>query len=173
MVAIGGKVRGFFIFSLLLLILNHPFVYSQEVPESYSLLIEDGARMIRENDFERVLKMIQELPPFKKVDFKVRVLENFASLKGYLLTKNKEYGKKWQDGYKPMCYTMDKSATPILIELLKDSDPYMRAFTARALGFLGDHSALDVLRQLAQSDPNEKVRKRADEGYRRISGKKN
>lgn len=126
--------------------------------------------MIRENEFEKVLSMIEELPPFRKTDFRVRVLENFAYLKGYLITKKKEYGKKWQDDYKPLCYTKDKSAISILIDLLKDNDPYIRAFTARALGFLGDSTALDTIREVANRDPNQKVRERAREAYKRITG---
>jgi hypothetical protein len=126
--------------------------------------------MIRENDFEKVLGIIGELPPDKKSDFRVRVLENFAYLKGYLVIKNKEYGRKWQADYKPMCYSLIKTAIPILLDLLKDSDPYVRAFTARALGFLGDHTVLTELERLSTNDPNDKVRLRAKEGYYRISG---
>ncbi len=161
-----------FIFLPLFLLLSPSIIFAQETPEKFDLLIENGAKMIRENEFERVLNMIEELPPYRKSDFRVRVLENFAYLKGYLVTKKKEYGKKWQDDYKPMCYTKDKSATSILIELLKDTDPYIRAFTARALGFLGDPTALSVLKQVADTDPNPKVRLRAEEGYKRIIGKK-
>lgn len=163
-------IKYFIFFLLFLLLLNHPIVFAQETAEKYTFLIENGARMIRENEFEKVLNMIEELPPFRKADFRVRVLENFAYLKGYLVTKKKEYGKKWQEDYKPLCYTKDKSATSILIDLLKDNDPYIRAFTARALGFLGDQTSLDSIREVANQDPNKKVRLRARESYKRITG---
>ncbi len=144
----------------------------KEVSEKFSYLIENGSKMIRENDFEKVFSMIRELPPEKRTDFRVRVIENSAYLKGYLVIKKDEYGRKWQADYKPMLYTGDKSATSILIDLLKDSDPYMRAFTARALGYLGDHSALVELERVATQDQNSKVRSRAGEAYHKISGKK-
>jgi len=140
--------------------------------DKFTYLIENGARMIRENDFEKVFGMIRELPPEKKPDFRIRVIENFSYLKGYLVIKNKEYGKKWQVNYKPMVYTGDKSAAPILIDLMKDNDPYVRAFTARALGYLGDHTALEELERVATKDENSKVKSRAKEAYYKISGKK-
>jgi len=59
-----------------------------------------------------------------------------------------------------------------LIDLLKDSDPYMRAFTAMALGYLGDQSALVELERIATQDQNSKVRARAREAYHKISVKK-
>ena len=142
----------------------------KETLDVFSYLVENGSKMIRENDFEKVLGMIRELPPDKKSDFRVRVLENFAYLKGYLMIKDTEYGKKWQNDYKPMCYSLFKTANPILVDLLKDDNPYIRAFTSRALGFLGDHTALPELERLSTNDPNDKVRLRAREGYYRISG---
>ena len=147
-------------------------VKDNEVSEKFSYLIENGGKMIRENDFEKVFGIIRELPPEKKADFKIRVIENFAYLKGYLVIQKDEYGKKWQVDYKPLVYTGDKSATPILIDLLKDKDPYMRAFAARALGYLGDHSALEELERVATKDENSKVKSRAKEAYYKISGKK-
>lgn len=144
----------------------------KEVEDKFPSLIENGSRMIRENEFDKVLSEIQALPPEKRSDFRVRVLENSASLKAYLVTKKKEYGRKWQSDYKPMVYTRNMTATPILIDLLKDSDPYMRAFTARALGYLGDQRALEELKKVAQQDPNGKVRSRAKDAYEQLSGGK-
>ena len=144
----------------------------KEAQDKFSYLIENGAKIITENEFAKVLGMIGELPSEKKWDFRVKVLENFANLKAYLVTKKKEYGKKWQIYYKTMCYTGDKTATPILIDLLKDSDPYMRAFVARALGYLGDQTALEAVKKVADSDPNSKVRSRAKWAYEHISGGK-
>lgn len=143
----------------------------KEPQDKFSYLIENGASMIRENEFERVLIMIGELSSEKKWNFRVRVLENFACLKGYLVTKKKDYDKKWRDYYDTMCYSGDKTATIILIDLLKDNDFYMRAFTAMALGYLGDQSAVVELERIATQDQNSKVRSRAREAYHKISGK--
>ncbi len=162
--------KNFIIFPLFLLLLSHSVVFAQDSQEKFSFLIENGSRLIRENEIEKVFNMIEELPPFRKSDFRIKVLENFAYLKGYLITKKKDYGKKWQEGYKPLCFTGDKTATPILIDLLRDNDPYIRAFTARALGYLGDQTALEPIKNVANQDPNQKVRERAREAYKRITG---
>ncbi len=159
-----------FILFVLLLLLSQPIVFAQETSDKFSLLIENGARMIRENEIGKVFNLIKDLTPEKRYDFRVRVIENFANLKAYLISNKKEYGKKWQEDYKSLCYTKDTSATPILLDLLKDNDPYIRAFTARTLGFLGDHTSLEALRELAKQDPNRKVRSRARETYKRITG---
>jgi hypothetical protein len=138
----------------------------------FTYLLENGARMIRENEFEKVLDMIGELPFEKKGDFRVKALESSAYLKGYVVTKNKVYGKKWEVSYKSMIYTTDKRATPILVELLRDDDLYVRAFTAKALGFVGDKRALDELKRVAEKDKSSRVRSRAKWAYEQLSGSK-
>jgi len=145
---------------------------SQETPDRLSYLIENGAGMITQYESGKVLREIEALPPGKRSDFRIRVLENFASLKSYLVTKKREYGKKWQSDYKPMVRTGNKSATPILVELLKDDDPYVRAFVARALGYLGDQRALEGLQRVMKQDKKSKVRSRAKWAYEHISGGK-
>jgi hypothetical protein len=140
--------------------------------EKFNYLIENGARMIRENEFEKVLDIVGELPSEKKGDFRVKALENSAYLKGYVVTKNKVYGKKWGVSYKSLIYSTDKSATPILIELLRDDNLYVRAFTAKALGFIGDKRALDELKRVAEKDKSSRVRSRAKWAYEQISGGK-
>ena len=140
--------------------------------EKFAYLIENGARMIRENEFEKVLDMVGELPSEKKGDFRVRALENSAYLKGYVVTKNKVYGKKWEVSYKSLIYSTDKSATPILVELLRDDDLYVRAFTAKALGFIGDKRALEELKRVSEQDESSRVRSRSKWAYEQISGGK-
>ena len=142
----------------------------EEIPNKFSYLIENGAKMIRENEYENVLHMIEKLPSEKKWDFRVKVLENFAYLKGYFVSKNRQYGKNWQSFYKPMVFSRDKIATPILVELLKDDDPYVRSFTAKALGYLGDKRALGELKRIADQDQNSKVRSRAKWAYEQVAG---
>lgn len=141
----------------------------EEVPDKFSYLIENGAKMIKENRYENVLTMIEKLPSEKKWDFRIKVLENFAYLKGYLVIKSKEYGRNWQSFYKPMVFSRNKIATPILVELLKDDDPYVRSFTAKALGYLGDRRALEELKRVADQDQNSKVRSRAKWAYEQIA----
>jgi len=144
----------------------------KEAQDKFTYLIENGARMIRENEFEKVLDMISELPPEKKGDFRAKALENSAYLKGYVVTKNEVYGKKWEFSYKSLIYSTDKSATPILVELLRDDNLYVRAFTAKALGFIGDKRALDELKKVAEKDRSSRVRSRAKWAIEQISGGK-
>jgi hypothetical protein len=144
----------------------------EEASDKFTYLIENGARMIRENEFEKVLDMIGELPPEKKGDFRAKALENSAYLKGYVVTKNEVYGKKWEFSYKSLIYSTDKTATPILVELLRDDNLYVRAFTAKALGFIGDKRALDELKRVAEKDKSSRVRSRAKWAYEQISGTK-
>jgi len=138
----------------------------------FNSLIEKGAKMVRENEFEKVLDWIGELPQEKKSDFRIKVLENSAYLKGYVVTKNKICGKKWQAYYKTMLYSGEKIATPILVELLRDDNLYVRAFTAKALGFLGDQRALEELKMVADRDESRRVRSRAKWAYEMIIGGK-
>jgi hypothetical protein len=143
-----------------------------ETSGRFTSLIENGAEMIRENEFEKVLDMVGELPPEKKGDFRVKALENSAYLKGYVVTKNKVYAKKWEVSYKSLIHSTDTSATPILVELLRDDNLYVRAFTAKALGFIGDKRALDELKRVAEKDKSSRVRSRAKWAYEQISGGK-
>jgi hypothetical protein len=144
----------------------------KEALDKFTYLIENGARMIRENEFEKVLDMISELPLEKKGDFRAKALESSAYLKGYVVTKNEVHGKKWEVSYKSLIYSTDKSATPILVELLRDDNLYVRAFTAKALGFIGDKRALNELKRVAEKDKSSRVRSRAKWAIEQISGVK-
>ena len=46
----------------------------KEGADKFSYLIENGVRMLRENEFEKVLDMIGELPLEKKGDSRIRTL---------------------------------------------------------------------------------------------------
>jgi HEAT repeat protein len=59
-----------------------------------------------------------------------------------------------------------------LVELLRDDNLYVRAFTAKALGFIGDKRALDELKRVAEKDKSSRVRSRAKWAYEQISGVK-
>ncbi len=144
----------------------------EKASDTFIYLIENGARMIRENEFEKVLDMIGDLPPEKKGDFRTKVLESSAYLKGYVITKNKVYGKKWEVSYKSLIYSTDKSATPVLVELLSDNNLYVRAFTAKTIGFIGDKRASEELKRVAENDDSSRVRSRAKWAYEQISGGK-
>ncbi len=167
------SIRILFSFIVLVLVLSTEPGNTQvekEASDKLTCLIENGAKMIRENEFEKVLDMIGELSPEKKGDCRVKALENFAYLKGYVVTKNKVYGRKWEVSYQSLIYSTDRSATPILVELLRDDNLYVRAFTAKALGFIGDKRALNELKRVAENDKSSRVRSRAKWAYEQISG---
>jgi len=162
-----------FLFSISMPVSTQEVKHEKQEPiDQFSYLIENGAKMIRENEYEKVLNMIGELSSEKKADFKVGVIENFAYLKSYLATKNKEHGKKWKVDYKSMVYSGDKTATPVLIEFLQDVDPYVRLCAAKALAYIGDERALEELKRVAGQDTNSKVRSGAKWAYEHISGGK-
>ncbi len=170
-----GFIGILFPFVVLALLLNPELGNTQpekEGSDKFTYLIENGARMIRENAFEKVFDMIGDLPPEKKGDFRTKALESSSYLKGYFVTKNEVYGKKWEFSYKSLIYSTDKTATPILVDLLRDDNLYVRAFTAKALGFIGDKRALDELKRVAEKDKSSRVRSRAKWAYEQISGAK-
>jgi len=168
-----GRIIPLLIFLVLSLPTGAGFALEEkETSDKFTYLIENGVRMIRENEFEKVLDLIGELPSEKKGDFRVKALENSAYLKGYVVTKNKVYDKKWKVTYKQLIYSTDKSATLILVELLRDDNLYVRAFTAKALGFIGDQRALDELKRVAEKDESSRVRSNAKWAYEQITGGK-
>jgi len=157
---------------LLTLVLLLAFSASSAAQEdNFTYLIENGAKMISENQVDSVLDKIRELPLEKKSDTRIKVIENFANLKGYVMTKRREYGERWKLSYKSVILSGDKSATPILVELLRDEDQYVRDYAAAALGYMGDERALEELQRVADQDEKGKVRKRAQWAHDQISAK--
>jgi hypothetical protein len=136
--------------------------------DKFTYLIENGPKMIGENQVDKVLDMIQELPLEKKSDFRIKVIENFANLKGYVMSRRREYGQRWKLSYNSMILSGDKRATPILVELLKDENHYVRDHAAAALGYIGDERALEELKRVSDQDEKGKVRRRAHWAYDQI-----
>ena len=63
----------------------------------------------------------------------------------------------------PICQRnlKDREATPMLLKIVKDQDDYTRLYAVLLLGNIGDQRALDDLKQIANTDPNRKIRKSA------------
>jgi hypothetical protein len=154
---------------LLILVLLLVFSTSSAAQEDkFTYLIENGAKMTRENQVDKVVDMIRGLSLENKSDFRIKVIENFANLKGYVITKRREYGERWKLSYSSMILSGDKSATPILVELLKDENHYVRDHAAAALGYIGDERALEELKRVSDQDEKGKVRRRAQWAYDQI-----
>ncbi len=147
-------------------------VLAEKEGDKFTSLIENGAQLIRQNNFEKVLDMISEIPQEQKSDFRIKVLESFSYLQGYMVTKKKTYGDKWKYLYRVMIHSADKTATLILLELLKDGDIYVRSYAAVTLGYAGDQRALEELRKVSSQDKSGKVRAKAKWAYEQISGSK-
>jgi hypothetical protein len=143
---------------VLLLVFSAPLLAQED---TFAYLIENGVKMIRENQIDKVLDMIRGLPLEKKSDFRIKVIENFANLKGYVMTKRREYAERWKLSYKSIILSGDKRATPILVELLRDENHYVRDYATAALGYIGDERALEELQRVSDQDEKGKVRKRA------------
>jgi len=155
--------------ALVLLLIFSASSAAQE--DKFTSLIENGAKMIRENQVDEVVDMLRELPLEKKSDIRIKVIENFANLKGYVMTKRREYAERWKLSYKSVILSGDKSTTPILVELLKDENHYVRDYAAAALGYMGDERALEELQRVSDQDEKGKVRKRAQWAHDQISAK--
>jgi HEAT repeats len=154
---------------LLVLVLLPVFSASLAAQEDkFTYLIENGARMTRENQVDKVLDMIRELPLEKKSDFRIKVIENFANFKGYAMTRRREYGERWKLSYNSMILSGDKSATPILVEFLKDENHYVRDRAAVALGYIGDERALEDLNRVSDQDEKGLIRRRAQWAHDQI-----
>ena len=70
--------------------------------------------------------------------------------------KKKELGKKWQSDYKAMLYTGNKSATPILIDLLKDRRPLYEGVYREGPWVLRGSKSPGGVKKVADADPNPK-----------------
>ena len=152
--------------TLVLLLVLSASLAAQE--DKFTYLVENGARMTRENQVDKVLDMIRELPSERKSDFRIKVIENFANLKGYVMTRRREYGERWKLSYNSLILSGDKSATPILVELLKDENHYVRDHAAAALGYIGDERALEELKRVSDQDEKGQVRRRAQWAHDQI-----
>lgn len=135
-------------------------------------LTEKGPALIAEGRYMEVLNMIQMLPAKDRVKVEIRTLECFANLKCWVLHKDPNCKLTWWDQRQKLVNWGNKEATPVLINLLKTSDPWLRKYAAELLAYIGDERALDALRDAAINDEKSAVRRYAKKAYKEISGEK-
>jgi hypothetical protein len=148
----------------------------EDTQQIMDFIFEKGPMMISENKPEEVLKIIKGLPYKKRLDANIQVLEGFCHLKRWVLYKDLKSYEEWYGIRTNLIYTKVKEATPMLILLLKDNEPWLRLYAAELLGFIGDDRALKELEKVGKEDKNQRVRRYANWAYeqilsRRSSGK--
>jgi len=149
---------------------------SREVEESPKeigdFLIHNGPKLIAEDQYSRVLELIEDLPGRRRRHIQIQTLGCFANLKGWVSDRDKGCKLGWWNLRQKLINSGDNEATPLLVIFLKDEDPWLRLYAAELLGHIGDKRALNDLRAVGENDENRKVRKYAKRAYEQISGEK-
>ena len=121
-------------------------------------LLNQGPQLLHENKQLKLLELINRLPGEERQNINIRILESFAHLKRYVLDKDKSSKQPWGQLYKSIENSKDRSATPMLLKITKDQEDYTRLYAVTLLGSIGDQRALNDLQQIANTDPNRKIR---------------
>jgi serine/threonine protein kinase len=124
-------------------------------------LISQGPQLLTENGQLRILEQVQKLTKEERQNINVKVLECFAYLKRYVVDKDRSSKAFWGQIYDFLEKSNNRNATPLLIRITKDPEDYTRLYAVTLLGSIGDHRAIDDLQQIANSDPNRKIRRSA------------
>jgi serine/threonine protein kinase len=134
---------------------------TNRVPVPLSSLVDRGPVLLRENNQTKLLEDIDKLSTAERQDTKIIILECFAHLKNWILLKDKNSKAAWANLYKLLEHSEDRTATPLLIEIVKDSENWTRLYAVVLLGNIGDRRALNDLEGIAANDPNWKIRRSA------------
>jgi hypothetical protein len=121
-------------------------------------LLGHGPQLLQENKQLRILEQINKLTGEERQNINIKILESFAHLKRYVLDKDKSSKQPWGQLYKSIENSKDRSATPMLLRITKDQEDYTRLYAVTLLGSIGDQRALNDLQQIANTDPNRKIR---------------
>lgn len=124
-------------------------------------LISQGPQLLSENRQLRILEQVQKLTPEERQNINVKVLECFAHLKRIVVDKDKQSKPPWSQLYEFLEKSNNRNATPLLVKITKDPEEYTRLYAVTLLGSIGDQRAIDDLQQIANSDPNRKIRRSA------------
>ena len=133
----------------------------QRPPSLLGDLISQGSQLLSENRHLRVLEQVLKLTPEERQNINVKVLECFAHLKKYVVDKDKQSKPLWSQLYEFLEKSNNRNTTPLLVKITKDPEEYTRLYAVTLLGSIGDHRAIGDLQQIANSDPNRKIRRSA------------
>jgi hypothetical protein len=139
---------------------------SLRVPEQRSSslladLISQGPQLLSENRQLRILEQAQKLTPEERQNINVKVLECFAHLKRVVVDRDKQSKPLWGQLYESLERSNNRNATPLLVRIIRDPEEYTRLYAVTLLGSIGDYRAIGDLQQIANSDPNRKIRRSA------------
>jgi serine/threonine protein kinase len=124
-------------------------------------LMNQGPQLLMENRHLKLLEQIHNLTPEERQNINAKVLECFAHLKKYVVDKDRHSKQFWSQLYEFLEKSNNRNATPLLIKITRDPEEYTRLFAVTLLGSIGDHRALENLQQIANTDPNRKIRRSA------------
>ena len=140
-------------------------------PPSVSSLISQGPKLLRDNDYQRLLEQIYKLPDKDRGNINIKILEGFAHLKKWAFQKDRNSKSSWTNLQNTIERSGDRSATPLLLGVAKDPDDWTRFYAVSFLGRLGDNRALADLGTISNSDSNRRIRKEAQKAIKQIQGK--
>ena len=144
---------------------------TNKVPTPLPSLVDRGPTLLRENNQTKLIEDINKLSTAERQNTKIMILECFAHLKNWVLLKDKNSKATWGNLYKVLEHSGDRTATPLLIEIIKDSENWTRLYAVVLLGNIGDRRALEDLREIAANDPNRKIRRSASTAISQIEKK--
>jgi HEAT repeat protein len=85
----------------------------------------------------------------------------FPHLKRVVVDRDKQSKPLWGQLYEFLEKSNNRTATPLLVKIIRDPEEYTRLYAVILLGSIGDHRAIGDLQQIANSDPNRKIRRSA------------
>ena len=133
----------------------------QRPPSLMGGLISQGPQLLSENRHLRILEQVEKLTPEERQNINIKVLECFAHLKRIVVDRDKHSKPFWIQLYGFLEKSNNRNATPLLIKITKDPEEYTRLYAVILLGSIGDQRAIADLQQIANSDPNRKIRRSA------------
>jgi len=124
-------------------------------------LMNQGPQLLIENRQLKLLEQINSLTLEERQNINVKVLECFAHLKRYVVDKDRNSKQPWGQLYEFLEKSNNRNATPVLIKITRDPEEYTRLYAVTLLGNMGDYRAIESLQQIANNDPNRKIRRSA------------
>ena len=88
--------------------------------EIEAFLIQNGPRLIAEDEYSQVLELIEDLPGKRRRDIQIQTIGCFANLKGWVSDKDKICKLSWWKLRERLIHSGDEEATPMLVIFLKD-----------------------------------------------------
>jgi hypothetical protein len=141
-------------------------------PVLLSSLVDKGPALLRENNHTKLIEDINKLSTAERQNTKIMILECFAHLKNWISLKDKKSKDTWGNRYKVLQHSEDRTATPLLIQIIKDPEVWTRLYAVALLGNIGDRRALDDLREIAANDSSSKIRNTATKAISLIEKRK-